>query len=472
MKLQVIIPNYVQKVAKSLIDEGFECYLVGGAVRDLLLNKDPHDYDLATDALPDEMINIFPKSVATGAKFGTILALTPDKNNEINEVEVTTFRSEAEYVDGRWPSSVEFVVEIDKDLGRRDFTFNAMAIDLSNADLSGSQEEQTLEIYDPFNGITDLNRQLLRAVGTPLERFKEDGLRAFKACRMASQLGFKIEQETYDAIKKSIPIVEMVSMERIKEEFMKLLLYSSKPSVGINLLLDTGILAIFLPELVECRGVEQKLFHKYDVYEHSLRTCDIAEDSVKLVALLHDIGKVTTDTKDGHFYGHDRLGAQMVEDIMTRLKFSKDEILKAKKLVKNHMFYYPHTTDEMDKEEKEKIKLHEWSDAAVRRFIKRVGEENIDDLFRLRIADAMANPSSEYNPQEIAELQEHISKVRQQDMALKLSDLKITGDDLAEIGIERGPKMGKVLDMLLDSVIEDPLKNKKEILLEEAKKIL
>ena len=159
MKLQVSLPDYVQKVAKSLINEGFECYLVGGAVRDIILNKDPHDYDLATDTLPDEMINIFPKSVATGAKFGTILALTPDKNNEIHEVEVTTFRSEAEYVDGRWPSSVEFVVEIDKDLGRRDFTFNAMAIDLANADLSGSEEEQTLEIYDPFNGITDLNRE-------------------------------------------------------------------------------------------------------------------------------------------------------------------------------------------------------------------------------------------------------------------------------------------------------------------------
>jgi poly(A) polymerase/tRNA nucleotidyltransferase (CCA-adding enzyme) len=472
MKLQVNIPDYVQKTAKGLIDEGFECYLVGGAVRDIILGQDPHDYDLATDALPDEMINIFPKSVATGAKFGTILVLTPDKNGEIHEVEVTTFRSEAEYVDGRWPSSVEFVVEIDKDLGRRDFTINAMAIDLANADLSGPTEEQNLEIYDPFNGITDLNRELIRAVGTPLERFKEDGLRAFKACRMASQLGFKIEEETYVAIKKSLTIVEMVSMERIKEEFMKLLLYSPKPSVGINYLLDTGILKLFLPELVECVGVEQKLFHKYDVYEHSLRTCDIAEDSVKLVALLHDIGKVATDTKDGHFYGHDKLGAQMVGDIMTRLKFSKEEIVKAKKLVKNHMFYYPHTTNEMDKEEKEKVKLHEWSDAAVRRFIKRVGEENIDDLFKLRLADAMANPSSEYNPKEIAQLQEHISKVRQQDMALKLSDLKITGDDLAQIGIERGPKMGEVLDRLLDMVIEEPLINEKEILLEEAKKIM
>ncbi len=472
MKLEAKIPEYVQRTARSLIEEGFECYLVGGAVRDIVLGETPHDYDLATDALPDEMINVFPKSVATGAKFGTILSLTPDSKGEIREVEVTTFRSEEEYVDGRWPSSVEFVVEIDKDLGRRDFTINAMAIDLSLLDLDNNMEEQIVTVYDPFNGITDLNRELIRAVGTPIERFKEDGLRAIKACRMASQLEFDMEEETYKAIKKSIPVVEMVSMERIKEEFMKLLLYSPKPSKGINLLKDTEILSIFLPELLETVGVEQKLFHKYDVYEHSLRTCDIAEDSVKFVALLHDIGKVATDTKDGHFYGHDKIGAEMVGNIMKRLKFSNKKIERAQKLVKNHMFYYPHVTEDMDKKDSEKIKLHEWSDAAVRRFIKRIGKENIEDLFRLRIADAMSNPSSEYDPKEIAQLQAHISKVLQQDMALKVSDLKVTGDDLAEIGIERGPKMGEILNKLLDMVIEDPLKNKKEVLLEEAEKMM
>ena len=472
MKIQAVIPDYVQKTAKSLVDEGFECYLVGGAVRDIVLGKIPHDYDLATDALPDEMINIFSKSVATGARFGTILALTPDSKNEIHEVEVTTFRSEAGYVDGRWPSEVEFVVEIDKDLGRRDFTFNAMAIDLSLANLNGFEEEQILQVYDPFNGITDLNMKLIRAVGTPIERFKEDGLRAVKACRMAGQLEFDIEEETLEAISKSIPIVEMVSMERIRDEFMKLLLYSPKPSKGITLLKETGLLGIFLPELLETIGVEQKLFHKYDVYEHSLRTCDIAEDSVKLVALLHDIGKVHTDTKDGHFYGHDKVGAEMVGEIMRRLKFSTEETEKAQKLVENHMFYYPHVTESMPGEEKERIKLNEWSDSAVRRFLRRVGEENVEDLFKLRLADAMSNPSSEYDPKEIAQLQAHISKVLQQDMALKISDLKITGDDLAQIGIPRGPKMGEILNRLLDIVIEDPLKNETAFLLEEARKMM
>ncbi|MFA7682911.1 MAG: HD domain-containing protein [Candidatus Dojkabacteria bacterium] len=472
MKLQVTIPDYVQKVAKALVEEGFECYLVGGAIKDMVLGNKPHDYDLATDALPDEMINIFPKSVATGAKFGTILALTPDSKGEIHEVEVTTFRSEAGYVDGRWPSEVEFVVEIDKDLGRRDFTFNAMAIDLSVANLDGSIQEQILGVYDPFNGLTDLNLKVVRAVGTPIERFKEDGLRAMRACRLASQLEFEIEEETLEAIKKSIPVVEMVSMERIRDEFMKLLLNSPKPSKGINLLKDTGLLGIFLPELLETVGVEQKLFHKYDVYEHSLRTCDIAEDSVKLVALLHDLGKVRTDTKDGHFYGHDSVGAEIAGNVMERLKFPKEEIEKAKKLIENHMFYYPHITEDMEESEKERVKLNEWSDAAVRRFLRRVGEENIDDLFRLRLADAMSNPSSEYDPKEIAKLQAHISEVLQQDMALKISDLRITGDDLAEIGIERGPMMGQILEKLLDIVIEDPLRNKKEYLLEEAEKMM
>ncbi|MDD3474489.1 MAG: HD domain-containing protein [Candidatus Dojkabacteria bacterium] len=472
MKLQAKIPDYVQKTARILVNEGFQAYLVGGAVKDIVLGNEPHDYDLATDALPDEMIEMFPKSVAVGAQFGTILSLSPDDKGEIHEVEVTTFRSEEEYVDGRWPSSVEFVVEVDKDLGRRDFTFNAMAIDLSQLDLSGNIEEQTVEIYDPFNGLTDLNMKLVRAVGTPIERFKEDGLRAMRACRLASQLDFDIEEETFEAIKKSIPVVEMVSMERIRDEFMKLLLKSPKPSKGINLLKDTGILKIFLPELVDTVGVEQKLFHTYDVYEHSIRTCDIAEDSVKFIALLHDIGKVDTDTKDGHFYGHDTLGANMVENIMKRLKFPNIEIEKAKKLIQNHMFYYPHITDEMDEEEKESLKLNEWTDAAVRRFLKRVGEENIEDLFRLRLADAMSNPSSEYDPKEIADLQAHISKVLQEDMALTVSDLKITGDDLAKVGIPRGPEMGDILDKLLDIVIEDPLKNEKNILLEEVRKML
>ena len=471
MKIRFTIPSYVLKVARMLTKEGYEVYLVGGALRDIVMGKTPHDYDLATNALPDEMLEIFPKSVSTGAKFGTVLALVPDSNGENMQVEVTTFRSESDYVDGRWPSKVEFVSDINMDLGRRDFTINAMAMDLSSAQLD-VEIEQEWDIHDPFGGITDIKSKLVRAVGTPIERFKEDGLRAFKACRLASQLDFEIEGETFEAIKQAIPVAKKVSMERIRDEFMKLLLNSAKPSKGIELMRESGLLNIFLPELLEGYGVEQKLYHAHDVYWHTLKTCDLAPDSVKLAALLHDIAKPRTDMGNGHFYGHDSVGTEMAGDILKRMKFPKSEIERVKLLIRNHMFYYPHTEGEVKKEGMEKLILTQWSDSAVRRFLKRVGEENVEDLFKLRIADASSNPETAFKPEEITELQKHISKVLQEDMALKITDLEIDGEDLKALGIEPGAKMGEILRKLLDMVIEDPLLNTKEKLLEEARRML
>jgi poly(A) polymerase/tRNA nucleotidyltransferase (CCA-adding enzyme) len=471
MKVKIELPEYVQKVARILIKEGYECYLVGGALRDVVMEKIPHDYDLATNALPDEMLNIFPKSISTGAKFGTVMALIQDKHGETYEVEVTTFRSESGYVDGRWPSDVKFVDDIDKDLGRRDFTFNAMALDLAQLDLDGSEGLKEAEIYDPFSGIADIEKKVVRAVGTPIERFSEDGLRAFKACRVASQFGFEIERETLEAIKESIPVAAQVSMERVRDEFMKMLLNSPKPSVGIDLMRETGLLNLFMPELLEAVDVEQKLFHAHDVYWHSLKTCDSAHDSVKLAALLHDIAKPRTDMGNGHFYGHDKMGADLAEKIMKRMKFSQSEIDRVKLLIENHMFYYPHIQEDMSNEEKENIEMHKWSDSAVRRFIQRVGEENIDDLFKLRMADAQSNPSTAFKPDEITILQNRISEVRRQDMALKVTDLKVTGEDLMKIGIKKGPQMGLILKELLDMVLEDPMLNSKETLLQKAKEL-
>jgi tRNA nucleotidyltransferase (CCA-adding enzyme) len=471
MKVRFTIPSYVQKVSRMLIKEGYDVYLVGGALRDIVMGVTPDDYDLATNALPDEMLEIFPKSVATGAKFGMVLALIPDSNGENREVEVTTFRSESEYIDGRWPSKVEFINDIDKDLGRRDFTINSMALDLSSGELDGQEVEREWNIYDPFGGISDINLKVVRAVGTPLERFKEDGLRAFKACRLASQLDFEIEEDTFNAIKESIPVAKQVSMERIRDEFMKMLLNSSKPSKGIELMRQVGLLSIFMPELLEGYGVEQKMYHSHDVYWHSLRTCDYAEDSVKLAALLHDIAKPRTDMGNGHFYGHDLVGTQMAETIMKRMKFPKYEIERVKTLIRNHMFYYPHSPNESSNESEE-IEFTQWSDAAVRRFIKRVGEENIEDLFKLRIADAASNPNSAFRPEEITSLQKHISKVRQDDMALKVTDLEVNGEDLIAIGVQPGKQMGEILNRLLDMVIEDPMLNTKEKLLAEARRML
>jgi poly(A) polymerase/tRNA nucleotidyltransferase (CCA-adding enzyme) len=471
MKIEIVIPEYVQKVGRILTKEGYEAYIVGGALRDIVLGKNPHDYDLATNALPDEMLNMFPKAVSTGVKFGTVIALIQDKHGETHEVEVTTFRSESDYVDGRWPSNVNFVDDIDKDLGRRDFTFNAMALDLSQLELDGREESFQVEIYDPYGGVKDIEKKVVRAVGTPLERFKEDGLRAFKACRMAAQLGFDIEEETFEAIKESVPVAAQVSMERIRDEFMKMLLNSPKPSVGIELMRKSGLLSLFMPELLEGVDVEQKLFHAHDVYKHALKTCDVAHDSVKLAALLHDIAKPRTDMGNGHFYGHDKMGANMAEEIMKRMKFSQSEINRVKILIENHMFYYPHVQEDMTDEEKENIEKHEWTDTAVRRFIQRVGEENVDDLFKLRLADAQSNPATAFKPEEITILQRRISEVRKQDMALKVTDLRVSGEDLMNIGIEKGPKIGMILNELLDMVVEDPTLNRKDVLLEKAREL-
>ncbi len=471
MKIKFLIPDYVQTVARILNKEGFKCYLVGGALRDVVLNIQPDDYDLATNAKPDQMIEIFPKAVATGERFGMISAIITDDEGENHEVQVTTFRSEEDYVDGRWPSKVEFVDSLDKDLGRRDFTFNAMALDLSTANLDSINETKEWEIYDPFNGLTDLGLKVVRAVGTPLERFKEDGLRAFKACRMASQLQFEIEDDTFNAIPQALPVAAMVSMERVRDEFMKMLKNSPKPSVGIDLMRRTGLLKIFMPELIEGYGVEQKVYHSDDVYHHCLKTCDVAPDRIKLAALFHDIGKPRHDMGNGHFYGHDSEGAQMTEKIMKRMKFSKSEIKKTSALVQNHMFYFPYYDEETTNEDRQKIKDKEWSDSAVRRFIQRVGEENLEDLFALRIADATANPKSVFKPEEIIELQKRISEVRQKDMALKVTDLKIDGNDLMKLGIPKGPVIGDILNQLLEKTLDDPLVNTKESLASLAEEI-
>ena len=469
MKISLVLPFYVQKVARILAKEGYKCYLVGGALRDVVVDVVPEDYDLATDAKPETMLKIFPKSVSTGAQFGMVTALVPDQHGEVYEVQVTTFRSEENYVDGRWPSKVVFIDDLDKDLGRRDFTFNAMALDLTSAPLDGSEEPKDFDLYDPFDGVRDLGLGIVRAVGTPIERFKEDGLRAFKACRMASQLQFDMERDTFNAIKEALPIAKMVSMERVRDEFVKMLMNSPKPSIGIELMRKTGLLEIFLPELVEAYGVEQKMYHADDVYWHALKTCDIAPDRVKLAALFHDIAKPRKDMGDGRFHGHDAEGEKMTREVMKRMKFSKSEIERTATLVKNHMFFFPHVEEGMSSEEIEKINEKAWSDAAVRRFISRVGEENIDDLFQLRIADAASNPKTAFEPREIEHLQRRISEVREKDMALKITDLAVTGEDIIALGIPRGPEVGKVLEYLLDQVLEDPLVNTKDKLVDLAK---
>lgn len=486
--MQIEIPHYVVSVARILIKEGYKAYLVAGAIRDTLLELEPHDYDIATDALPDELIKLFPKSIAVGAQFGTVVAVQQDSNGENFTVEVTTLRNEEDYLQGRWPSKVTFVRNLEEDLQRRDFTINALALDMGEKGIAYLEHSMVETEYvmthrhsfeftllDYYNGQEDLAKKVIRTVGDPIARFTEDGLRPYRACRFASQLGFTIEKQTFEAIQKCLNVSALVSVERVREEFMKLLLKSPKPSVGIDLLKDSGLLNLFFPELVATVGVKQEIGHSFDVYTHLLRTVDLAPDNVKLAALFHDIAKPKTSTNDGHFYGHDQAGADMTEEIMKRLRFSNAEIKEVSNLVRWHMFYYPYNEAELantpsnnPQEDIKEVKF--WSDGAVRRFIRRVGLENIENLFALRIADATSEPVSMWSPEEITALQARISTVLEEDNALKLSDLAIKGQDIMQaFSLQPSPILGKTLNYLLEQVVENPNLNGKEELLALAK---
>lgn len=455
------IPEYVMEIAYSLESRGYSCFLVGGPVRDIVMGRTPKDYDLSTNATPEQIAQIFPRSVMTGAKFGTVIVLAEDDNKESHSIEVTTFRSEADYVDGRWPTKVVFTSDLRKDLGRRDFTINAMAVNLQALD--DDVDENDLE--DLFGGMNDVREGKVRAVGTPSERLLEDGLRGFRACRLASSLNFKIEPETFAAIKQSVSIARQVSPERIRDEFLKLLYRSPKPSIGINLMREAGLLEIFLPELLEGIGVSQPdKYHVHDVYDHILATVDAAEDSVKLAALFHDIAKPRCSDGKGHFYQHDVKSSEMAEEIMRRLHFSRSEILRVKNLARWHMFMFGNWREG-------EIGAN-WSDSAVRRFIRNVGENNVDDLFKLRIADAISNPKSAFDPREIEALQKRVSEVRAQDMVLSVNDLKISGNDLISLGLTPGPVIGRILDDLLELVTDQPELNNKAELIKLAKNMI
>ncbi|NQU18441.1 MAG: HD domain-containing protein [Candidatus Saganbacteria bacterium] len=437
---QKLIPEGAIKIVKALNSKGFKCYLVGGCIRDLLLGKTPFEWDLTTDALPEEVAKLFEKVVPTGIEFGTVTVVLNDGNYE-----VTTFRKDQKYVDGRHPTNVVFTKDLLEDLSRRDFTINAMAFDpLSN------------DLVDEFEGQKDLEKKLIRAVGDPKERFSEDGLRSIRACRFAAQLNFEIEKKTDAAINPTLDVTRKVAIERIQDEVKKMLGKADKPSVGFEHMQKTGLLELFMPELIATLGIEQpKAFHKYDVFYHSIYACDHGPKdnlAVRLAALLHDICK--PECKDGdHFYGHDQKGAETVERLLKRFKFSNQIIKKVINLVKNHMFNYE----------------SKWTDAAVRRFMRRVGVENTKDLFLLRFADTKAM-EREIDSAYLMELQGRMDKILDEENALHVSDLKIKGSDVMnELKIPPGPKVGKVLNELLEKVLDDPALNQKETLLELVK---
>jgi len=439
------VPDGVQAVLETLWSSGFGAYVVGGGVRDTLLDRRlPTDWDVATSGRPEQVKEALPAGRYEN-RFGTVtLEVAPFT------VEITTFRRDHQYADHRRPDSVTFTDSLAEDLARRDFTVNAIAW--------GREPTQDVAHFeDPTNGMADLQARLLRAVGEPAKRFDEDGLRLLRAARFAGQLGFTIEPLTLAAMHDTAATVGWVSQERVGGELRRMVA-ADPPSVAFVVLDETRVLDHALPELAAERGVAQDKLPGMDLWAHSLATLDAAaridpdNETLRVAALLHDMGKPGTFA-DGHFVGHDTEGARMAEALLARLAFPRREIEPVAALIENHMFNYE----------------PRWSGAAVRRFIRRVGREKVDDLLKLRAAD---NVGSGLAPDagRLAELRRRIDDELRLNPPLSLADLAVRGDDLTrELDIRPGPPIGRLLERLLRLVIADPAQNRHELLIEHAR---
>ncbi len=449
------IPKEVKKIIEKFRENNFEAYVVGGCVRDLLRGKDSKDWDIATNAKPKEIQKIFPKSFYSN-KFFTVTVQTESRDPKLNEIEVTTYRKEAKYTDKRHPDEIKFAKTIKEDLARRDFTVNAIALGLE------FKKTSKIVLIDPFGGQKDIEKKIIRAVGKAKDRFSEDALRMMRAVRLATVLGFKIEKETAEAVKENTLFLKDISKERIRDEFLKIIM-SERAADGVELLRKLYLLKHIIPELEENYGVSQNKHHIYDCYEHALFSLRYAAKKnfnkfVRLAALFHDIAKPRTKRgqgPDSTFYGHEIVGAKMTRQIMERLKFSKKETDKVVKLVRYHLFYY---------------NVDEVSESSVRRLVRQVGLENMEELLQVRMADRIGSGVPKAEPYKLRHLRYVIEKVSRDPVSVKM--LKVGGNDVMRIlGIEPGPKIGDVLDILLGYVLENPERNKKDFLEKEIKKL-
>ncbi|MHB9019990.1 MAG: CCA tRNA nucleotidyltransferase [Minisyncoccota bacterium] len=447
----------IKKVSEALLKAGFEASLVGGCVRDLLLEKEPKDWDITTNAKPEEIQKIFPESVYEN-NFGTVGVKTDSSDPKLKIVEITTYRLEGKYTDKRHPDEVVFAKTIEEDLARRDFTVNAMALTLTSDQQPTTNNGQS-RLIDPFGGIQDLSNKIIRAVGDPEDRFQEDALRMMRAVRFMAQLGFKIEADTEKAIKKHAGLLEFVSKERIRDEFSKTLMADGAVN-GVDKFRELDLLKYIVPELMDGVGVSQNHHHIFTVFEHNLRSLEYAVDKkfpieIRLAALLHDVGKPASkrgEGPDATFYGHQVIGAKMAARIMDRLHFPNEITEKVIGLIREHMFVYdPETV----------------TDAGARRLLRRVGSENIEDLFLLREADRIGSGVPKAQPYRLRHLKFRIEKVSKDPISAKM--LQLDGSDLMkDLNMIPGPRIGFILSILLEEVLDDPTINKKEVLLERA----
>ena len=478
--MKFLMPLNLLKVIEKLEAKKFEVFVVGGSVRDVLLGKQPKDWDLTTNAKPEEILNSFP-----GAKykndFGTVLI--PEKYLEemINEkqggfFEITTYRKEGQYRDKRRPDQVIFTNKLEDDLKRRDFTINALAIGIKDVDklLKRFIEERKIEIEikesqitlkDNYQGQKDLENKIIKTVGLAENRIEEDALRMIRAVRLAVQLTFEIETKTFQVIKNKAENLSCISQERIRDEFEKIIL-AEKPARGIELLIETGLMKWIIPELKKTIDVKQNYHHYHGpyntVYKHliaSLDKCPSKKLEVRLASFFHDIGKPGTKQGSGYassFHNHEYAGAQITKKIMERLKFSREVIDKTVLLVKNHMFYY---------------NVDEVGAAGVRKVIRKVGLENINDLIDVRIADRLGSGVPKAVPYKLRHFKYMVEKVSRDPISVK--QLKINGKDLMEkLKIKPGPQIGAILEVLLVEVIEDPSLNDVKKLIERAKVLI
>ncbi len=438
------VPADVERVVARLVAAGHEAYVVGGCVRDALRGVDPHDWDIATSATPDEIQMVFRQSLYLN-RFGTVVVRQGD-----HEIEVTTYRIEADYEDHRHPTSVAFTDSLHEDLSRRDFTMNAMAWRPGTLGKPG-------ELVDPFGGQRDLEARVVRAVGEPRERFAEDALRMVRAVRFATRLGFVIDPRTADAIRESAGLSASLSGERMQQEITKML-EAPKPSEAFRLLSDLRLLEVICPELEEAKDTPQDKAVAQNVFDHSLATLDAtpADDLVlRLAGLFHDIGKPATFA-DGHFHQHEFVGEAKARDILRRWRFDKETVTRVTHLIRNHMFWYQ----------------SEWTPSAVRRFVRKVGLENIPALFALRKADNIGSGARSPRMYALEALWERVQEEIRAASAFSLKDLAIDGNDvMKELGIPPGPRVGEILNELFERVTDDPKLNTREHLLELAREI-
>lgn len=433
------LPEEVEEILNKFKENKYEIYIVGGAIRDLLMGKIVYDWDFTTNATPEEILKIYPDGFYDN-KFGTV-GLSID--GFIEPFEITTFRTEAGYSDNRRPDSVSWGKSLDEDLKRRDFTINAMAFDGG-------------KIIDLYDGQKDLDKKILRAVGDPNERFNEDALRMVRAVRIAGELKFKIEKQTFLAIQQNSKLINNIAKERIKDELFKIL-KSNNPYSGMMHVKESGLMQEILPEMVKCFGIEQKSpsrHHIYDVGTHllmSLKACKSEDPVTRFATLIHDIGKPQTYRKLSTgvitFYNHEMVSTRISENIADRLKFSLKEKDKLVKLVRFHQF----TVDENQ------------TDSAIRRFITNVGLEYVKDMLDLRVADRLGGGASE-SSWRLEEFKKRLIEVQKQPFAIK--DLKINGKDVMKIlRLRSGPKIGEILEKLFNEVVENKLPNERKLLL-------